>query len=82
LYLEFFAVTGDPWYPGYYSLRVLCRLFDKYRGYATALMGLGDTTTFSKDIWNFGSLQQMYHISIFHLIARLQRNRIVLLVDS
>jgi hypothetical protein len=40
--------------------RALCRLFDDYRGISKAIVRRGDTTMFWKDIWNFGSLQQLY----------------------
>jgi hypothetical protein len=40
--------------------RALCRLFDSFRGVAKPIVGRGDTTMFWKDIWNFGSLQQLY----------------------
>jgi hypothetical protein len=45
---------------GSFWWRALCRLFDQYRGYAKAVVGRGDTMLFWKDIWNFGSLQQLY----------------------
>jgi hypothetical protein len=38
----------------------MCWLFDQYKGYAKAMVGKGDTMLFWKDIWNFGSLQQLY----------------------
>jgi hypothetical protein len=45
---------------GSFWWRALCRLLDQYRGLAKGMVGAGDTTMFSKDIWNFGSLQQLY----------------------
>jgi hypothetical protein len=45
---------------GSFWWRALSRLFDDYRGLAKSSVGIGDTTMFLKDVWNFGSLQQLY----------------------
>jgi hypothetical protein len=45
---------------GSFWWRALCRFFNQYRGTAKAVVLRGDTSLFWKDIWNFGSLQQLY----------------------
>jgi hypothetical protein len=45
---------------GSFWRRAFCRLFDDYRGLSKATVRRGDTTMFWEDIWNFGSLQQLY----------------------
>jgi hypothetical protein len=41
-------------------VETLCILFDQYRGMARVIVGVGDTSMFWKDVWNFGSLQHIY----------------------
>jgi hypothetical protein len=48
------VVSGSFWW------KALCRLFDQYREISKAVVSIGDTTMFWRDIWNFGSLQQLY----------------------
>jgi hypothetical protein len=51
---------------GSFWWRGLCRLFDQYRAISKAVVSRGDTTMFWRDIWNFGSLQQLYpHLFCF-----------------
>jgi hypothetical protein len=45
---------------GSFWWKALCRLFDQYRAVSKAIVSIGDTTMFWRDIWNFGSLQQLY----------------------
>jgi hypothetical protein len=45
---------------GSFWWKALCRLFDQYRAVSKAVVSIGDTTMFWRDIWNFGSLQQLY----------------------
>jgi hypothetical protein len=52
---------------GSFWWRALCGLFDDYRGISKVVVKRGDTTILDlleqliwKDIWNFGSLQQLY----------------------
>jgi hypothetical protein len=51
---------------GSFWWRALCILFDEYRGMSKVIVMRGYTSMFWKDIWDFGSLQQLYpHLFLF-----------------
>jgi hypothetical protein len=45
---------------GSFWWRALCRLFDHFRGMSKSVVSRGDTTMFWRDVWNFGSLKDLY----------------------